>query len=288
MAETGLSGRHVVRVKLRSGTMDAGVAYLRAGRGSPVVLIHGVGMNADVWAPQMDALSRHHDVIAMDMPGHGASDLPPEDAVLGDYYDAVIGLMDALALRQAALVGHSMGALVATGVALAHPERVSRLVAMNAVFRRPPELKQAVAARAAELDANGITASVAPTLARWFGDPAPDHLAAMRDIARAALEGVNAEGYRRTYRLFAASDEAHADDLPGLAVPALFLTGEHDANSSPAMSREMADLAPRGVAEVLPGVRHMMAMTHPDTVNRSLHAFLLQDEPRLLKARAGS
>lgn len=287
MADVAEAGRRHAVVRLRGGAAEGSIAYLRAGRGTPVVLIHGVGMNAEVWAPQVDALAPHHDVIAMDMPGHGESSLPPDPARLEDYGDAVVGLLDALGITQAALVGHSMGALVALQVALRHPARVARLVAMNAVFCRPPELKRAVEARADELEERGVAASVEPTLARWFGDPVPDHLVKVCALVRAALEQVRPDGYRATYRLFASSDAVFADALRQLAPPALFFTGEHDANSSPAMSREMTARAPDGRADILAGARHMMALTHPDAVNRSLLAFLAEAQaPAASLARA--
>lgn len=287
MADVAKAGRRRATVRLRGGAVEGAIAYLRTGQGTPVVLIHGVGMNAEVWGPQISALAAAHDVVAIDMLGHGESSLPPDPARLGDYGDAVVGLLDALGIKRAALVGHSMGALVALQVALSQSARVSRLVAMNAVFCRPPDLKRAVEARADELDAKGVAASVEPTLARWFGDPAPDHLSAVSALARAALEGVRPEGYRATYRLFASSDAVFSEALRQLVPPALFFTGEHDANSSPEMSREMAARAPHGRAAVLSGARHMMALTHPDAVNRSLLAFLAEaDAPAARLARA--
>ena len=274
MADPVSFSRHHAPVALRGGAVRGDIAFLRAGSGTPVVLIHGVGMHAEIWAPQIAALRGHHDVIAMDMPGHGASLMPPEGATLDDYADAVVGLLNALGLAQVSLIGHSMGALVATQVALSHPASVTRLVAMNAVFRRPQAVKEAVRARAAELEAKGFSASIDPTLERWFGNPVPAHLAEVADIASRALRTVDAEGYRRTYWLFATSDEVFVDSLPTLAMPALFFTGEFDANSTPAMSQAMAALAPQGRAEVLADARHMMALTHPAAVNASLLAFL--------------
>ncbi len=263
-------------VRLRAGDILGKVGYLRAGAGPTVVLIHGVGMNAQIWAPQIAALAAHHDVIAIDMLGHGRSLLPPEPPALADYADAVIGVLDALDVPKAALIGHSMGALVALQTGLQHADRVERLVAMNGVFQRSPELRRAVLARAEELEQKGFSASIAPTLARWFGDPVPEALAPVCALARDALQNVRVDGYRRTYALFATSDAVFAPTLPNLAMPALFLTGAEDANSSPAMSQAMADLAPHGRAEIVPGVRHMMALTHPDDINARLLAFLAE------------
>lgn len=254
----------------------AWVAYRRAGvAGAPVVvLIHGVGMASEVWGPQIAALSARHDVIALDMPGHGGSSLPPEDARLSDYAGQVVALLDALAIPSAVLIGHSMGALVALETALSHPARVRAVAALNAVFCRTPEQRAIVTARAGALDAEGRAASHAAAVARWFGAPVPAELQASAAQVAALLAAGDPAGYARTYALFAASDDAHRDRLSSLAVPALFITADGDANSTPAMSQAMAALAPQGRAEVLQGARHMMTLTHPDEVNARLLAFL--------------
>ncbi|TGS55557.1 alpha/beta fold hydrolase, partial [Mesorhizobium sp. M3A.F.Ca.ET.201.01.1.1] len=114
----------------------------------------------------------------IDMLGRGRSRLPPEAAELADYARQAIRLLDHLGLAKVSVVGHSMGALVAQELALQAPERVSRIVSLNAVFRRPPELAEAVRERAAALTGRGDAAGAAQTIARWFGDPVPAGLMA--------------------------------------------------------------------------------------------------------------
>ncbi len=271
-----MSEQHVDYVD-RDGN-SARIAYARAGRGVPVVLIHGVGLQGAVWQPQMEALRPDHHVIAVDMPGHGGSSLPPAHAGLAHYADAILALLDALGIARAHVVGHSMGALVATEFALAHPDRAASLVALNTVFCRTPEQRAAIEARVAALDSLARP-DWSGTVGRWFGEPVP---ASLRDAAArtlALLSEINPVGYGRTYRLFARSDAAHHDRLPRLAVPALFATGEHDPNSTPAMSEAMARIAPGGRSVVLPGERHMMALTDPDRVSRVLREFIGQAHP---------
>ncbi|EHK53866.1 alpha/beta fold hydrolase [Allomesorhizobium alhagi] len=249
-------------------------SYIRSGAGEPLLLIHGVGMNATIWQPQIELLKSRYDVIAIDMLGHGESRLPPESPVLSDYASQVIELIDHLGLEKVSIVGHSMGALVAQEVALSAAERVRRIVSLNAVFRRPPSLARAVRERAAGLNGHGDASGVAATIARWFGDPVPAELAEAAAKARDALERVDPEGYARTYRLFAHADAEHADRLPQLAMPALFMTGSEDKNSSPAMSAAMARLAPLGRCIVLDGEKHMMALASPAKVTEHIAAFL--------------
>jgi flavin reductase (DIM6/NTAB) family NADH-FMN oxidoreductase RutF/pimeloyl-ACP methyl ester carboxylesterase len=258
------------------GKAPDGTGFIRAGSGAPVLLIHGVGMNAAIWQPQIALMRDRFDLIAIDMLGHGASPLPPENAKLSDFADQAIRLLDHLGLDRVSVVGHSMGALVAQEIALRAPSRVSALVCLNAVFRRPPELAQAVRSRAAALSDHGDPYAIAATIARWFGDPVPPDLTAAAATARHALESADAEGYARTYRLFANADTAHVDRLADLAVPALFMTGSQDRNSTPAMSAAMARLAPSCQCLVLSGEKHMMTIASPQEVTRHVTAFLDQ------------
>ena len=231
-------------------------------------------MNASVWRAQIDALSADYDVVAYDMLGHGGSRLPPADPRLSDYAGQLLALVDGLDLAAFHVVGHSMGALVSLEFALAHPERVRSVVALNAVYCRTPEQKAAVLHRASALEAPEPSDSPEATIARWFGDPVPSSLAAEAEMVRRLLLSVDRAGYSRTYRLFAKSDEVHRGKLERLSVPALFMTGELDPNSTPAMSRAMSAAARNGRCEIIPGARHMMTVTAPQEVNRRLRAFL--------------
>lgn len=249
-------------------------AYSVRGRGEAVVLVHGVGMDRHIWQPQVIELARRFQVVAYDMLGHGGSDLPPEGVTLDAYADQLRALLDHLDISQADVVGHSMGALVAIEFALTHPVRTRSVAALNAVFQRSPEQRAAVESRAAMLKTEGLGEVVAPTLQRWFGHPVPAELQDAAALTGRLLRSVDPVGYARTYEIFAMSDRMHADRLPALAPPALFMTADGDLNSSPSMSHAMADLAPRGRAHVIEGGRHMMTVTHPQAVNDALVGFL--------------
>jgi pimeloyl-ACP methyl ester carboxylesterase len=261
-------------LSLRTGE-EGRTHCVRLGSGESVILIHGVGMNASVWAPQIDALAQNYDVVAYDLLGHGGSSLPPSHAQLQDYTNQLLQLQDNLGIGAAHIVGHSMGALVAIDFALAHPERANSVVALNAVYRRTREQRAAVLRRAQTLEgagSDGVAQNA--SLVRWFGDPIPQSLREQAAVAQRLLRNVDSIGYARAYGLFASSDEAHYGRLPTLAMPALFLTGELDLNSTPAMSRAMADAAPQGQCEIIARARHMMALATPDEVNTRLVAFL--------------
>jgi pimeloyl-ACP methyl ester carboxylesterase len=117
------------------------VRFVRTGTGSPVVLIHGFGSSIYTWKGVIPALAARHDTIALDLPGFGESDRPA-GLSLDDLPRAVLGLMDRLGIERAALVGNSMGGATAAIVAATAPERVSRLVLLDAAgFNMEPEAR---------------------------------------------------------------------------------------------------------------------------------------------------
>lgn len=284
-----------IKYRDRSGAW-AQVRCLKQGRGRPLLLIHGVGMRAEVWEPQLEVLSSMYEVLAIDMLGHGFSSRPPHDAILDDYVAAAIAVLEHCAAGPTHVIGHSMGALVALELALQHPKRVASLVALNAVFCRTPEQRSAIWERVEALQDPGTVVDWEPTIRRWFGHSV-DASEAPAERTRSLLRMNDPVGYERTYRLFALSDAAHRDRMGALEVPALFLTGELDPNSSGEMSAAMAMLAPHGRCEIIPGERHMMAIASPEAVNSRLAAFLTSVDgaspcaafdPNRLRAALGS
>lgn len=258
----------------RRGGIAGQTGYSVHGIGEPLVLVHGVGMNREIWEPQVAHFARDHQVVVYDMLGHGQSAVPAEGVALGDYALQLAGLLDHLGIAAAHVAGHSMGALVALEFALSFPERAHSVAALNAVFLRSPEQRAAVVERAATLRHTGVAPTVEPTIGRWFGEPVPVALKATAAKVARMLKEVDPLGYARTYQLFASSDAVHADRLASLRMPVCYMTGEFDPNSSPAMAREMARRTPGSALDILPDARHMMPVTHPDAVNLRLRKFL--------------
>ncbi len=125
--------------KARVGDML--VCFRERGRGPgrlPVVLVHGAASSAQVWHEQLRRLGRHRRVVAVDLPGHGCTGgWVDREVSIADYARKVLEFVEALGLRPAVFVGHSMGGAVALQAALDAPEAVAGLVLGGAAARLP-------------------------------------------------------------------------------------------------------------------------------------------------------
>jgi flavin reductase (DIM6/NTAB) family NADH-FMN oxidoreductase RutF/pimeloyl-ACP methyl ester carboxylesterase len=245
------------------------------GAGAPLVLIHGVGMQSAAWAPQLDSLATDYRVIALDMPGHGGSDPLPDSAELPGFVAWLHAVLAALDLGPVNLAGHSMGALIAGGYAVSHPDNVSRVALLNGVYRRDATARAAVELRAQEIRAGKV--DLETPLKRWFGDSASDQAARMQ--VADWLSAVDMAGYATAYGAFARGDRTYADGWASVSCPMLALTGDGDLNSTPDMARAMAAASQNGEAVILPGHRHMVNLTAPEAVTEALRTWLQRPVP---------
>lgn len=255
-----------------AGQLDAVIA----GSGPPVCLIHGVGLRADAWGAQIAALSAHYTVYAYDTPGQGGSASAGEAPTLADYTDRFAQAMASLS-EPVLVAGHSMGALIVLDLGIRYPSLVRGVAAMNGVFRRSPEAQMGAQGRAADLMA-GKSADLGATLPRWFGENPTGAYKDAMEASREWLLGADHAGYAKAYSAFAHADGPPTEDLAAMQCPALILTGEHEVGSTPAMSREMARIAPIAECYIMQDANHMLPMTHPKETNRVLLDFFARCE----------
>jgi pimeloyl-ACP methyl ester carboxylesterase len=263
------------------------IGETETGKPAPLVLIHGVGMQSAAWGPQTDYFSQSRRVIAIDIPGHGGSSALPVGSELPDYIDWLFAAITALDTGPINLAGHSMGALIAGGFAICHPDLTQRVAVLNGVHNRTEKARAAVEARSAEIDLGMV--DINTPLARWFDESESD--LAARELVRGWLTAIDLKGYATAYRAFARGDNTFAKRWSEVTCPMLALTGDGDPNSTPEMSQAMATAAINGRAEVLVGHRHMLNLTAPDAVNVILENWLaipLSNEQRFNKRMASN
>ncbi|MWK56838.1 alpha/beta fold hydrolase [Pseudomonas otitidis] len=267
-------------IRLTAERTPAGTSYLATGQGQPVVLIHGVGLNKEMWGGQVVGLATQYRVIAYDMLGHGDSPRPEPGTELLGYADQLRELLDHLSLTQVTVIGFSMGGLVARAFALHYPQYLQGLVVLNSVFNRTPEQRAGVIARTAQAAQHGPDANAEAALSRWFSREYQAANPAQIAAIRQTLASNDPQGYLTTYELFATQDMYRADDLGNIRVPTLIATGELDPGSTPEMAEQLAQRIPGARAAVLAEQRHMMPVESPRLVNQLLLDFLATAQAR--------
>jgi pimeloyl-ACP methyl ester carboxylesterase len=126
------------RIRVNSIEVNVATAGYEAGQGDPVVLLHGWPHTWRVWSEVMPVLAEDHLVIAPDLRGLGESDRPASGYDLNTLTDDVLGILDAFGLSSAHVVGIDLGAPIAFFTTLREPERVARLVVMEALIGTLP------------------------------------------------------------------------------------------------------------------------------------------------------
>lgn len=218
------------------------VHYLKAGRGAPVILLHGGASDSRDWLPTMDALADRFTFYAPDLIGFGQSARDDKGYYLGDFSDFVLGFIAELQLRQPSLVGHSFGARVCLDAALKKQDKIGRLVLA---------------------DASGLAKM------NWLG-----YLLFMTASAvRKAL------GRRQPFPKFLSKDGEDynrvADDvLKGLRTPTLIVWKRCDPYLPAAIARRTVKLIPGARLVVLPGFGHAPNKQDRDVFHRLLVEFL--------------
>lgn len=260
----------------RSNLGDQIVGW-REGQGPNLLLIHGVGMRAEYWSNITADLKQFFRLTVIDMPGHGESPVyTTPDPALTDYTDSIAELLVERD-EPTFVVGHSMGAIIAMDLAVRYATSIAGIGVLNGVYRRSADALSAINERVAELSSGGLSSPDA-TLVRWFGENPTGINAASALACRDWLGQANQAGYRDAYRAFANADAPTDDQLKHLQCPALFMTGSLEPNSTPAMSRSMAELVPQSKCVIVTEARHMMSMTHGAAVVQAMTDFFLTSQ----------
>jgi pimeloyl-ACP methyl ester carboxylesterase len=274
------------RIPIKTVTVhDQRIAYLDVGTGPPVILIHGFGGSMWQWEHQQHALSQHFRVLTLDLPGSGFSDKPKIEYRPDQMLDFFVGFMGAAQIPRATLVGNSMGAGLAIGMALEHPARVEKLVLVGG-------LPQQVLQKLTSPSIRRVLETRAPvwliSLGNWlFGGLMGESV--MRELVHdpALLTPAVIERSNRNRRRpgIIAPILAAQNALPlwesgfGMRIgdvthPTLILWGEEDRVFPIAVGEELHRMIKRSQFAKIPNAGHIPQWEQPDLVNRSLIAYI--------------
>lgn len=249
------------------------INFIRTGPrgGTPVVLLHAVGMDLTTWDHQIAALSPTYDVVALDLPGHGLSPRLSGELSLRHFAIVVAQLIEELAAGPVHLVGISFGSIVAQTVALDHPALVRSLALIGAAGTFAEAERAALRARANFVRAEGIAAVTPLSLARWFTPAFSQRRPDVLDRVTKLLAQQQA-----TYHAALWDTIATLDTLPGLrtlALPALLIVGEEDTSTPPAAAYTLAEALHTTNVQVVPQSSHFTNLDTPAAVTAHLRSF---------------
>jgi 3-oxoadipate enol-lactonase len=252
------------------------LAYDEAGTGPAVVLIHGHPFNRSMWAPQLAALAGPYRVIAPDLRGYGASPVTPGTVPMSQLAADVARLLDRRGVSRAAVVGLSMGGLVAMELAGADPARWWALGLVATTAEPVTEAERADRlARAAQAEREGIGPLARDMATRLFG---PDVDPALSGQVMAMMLATDPHGAAAALRGRAERPD-YRPILRELDLPALVLTGDQDGYSTAEITDRLTSGLRRPHRVTVPGVGHLPNLENPARFNTELTAFLGQAAP---------
>ncbi|GEB50050.1 alpha/beta fold hydrolase [Streptomyces cacaoi] len=248
-----------------AGQPPGALAHEDSGHGTPVVLLHGVGLDRRMWDRCRPALAARHRVRAVDLRGHGASPAAAPGLGLTELADDVLKVSE----RPAHLVGFSLGALVAAAVALREPSAVASLTLVSSVARRSARERESVLRRL-HTAREDFTAAADAAVERWFAPRWRAEEPQLADSVRATLLGQDRASYLACYEVFARADAELWPRLGAVAAPTLAVTGSEDPGSTPLMTRRLADAVPGARYALIEGARHLLPLEAPEALTNEI------------------
>ncbi|WP_238364981.1 alpha/beta fold hydrolase [Mesobacterium pallidum] len=218
------------------------------GAGAPVLFLHGLGQDRGLWDGVTGALPEGLRCLAPDLRGHGATDAPAPPYAMGALVRDAESLLDTLGLKDAVVVGHGLGGMVAMALAVKRLDLVRGLV----LSATAPKLSTPARwARHAETVAQGgIGAIAAETVTAWFNRPGP-----LAQLWSARLKAMSPDGYLGGVSAISGTDLY--TPASGLRLSTLVISGRDDRAIPPDLSGELATLIPGATLTLIPRAGHM-------------------------------
>lgn len=250
-----------------------GTHYQLDGSGPVVVLIHGLGLNAQMWQWQLPALSRYTR-LSYDLYGHGNSANPPSTPNLLLFSEQLRELLDELNIAQCTVAGFSLGGMIARRFAMDHAHRLTALALLNTPHRRTEAAQRAVADRLRQLQQHGPGSTVDAAIERWFSDHCRQHQPALIEQVRQWVMANDATVYPGVYRVLVDGVDELIAPTPPISCPTLVLTADEDFGQPPSMASAIAAEIEGAKTEIMHGLRHMALAEDPEQFNRLLVGFI--------------
>ena len=263
--------------------------YIRHGHGPPIVLLHGYAGAIWNWEHQIEPLGRQFTLFIPDLIGQGLSDKPRVAYTPAFYVEWLRGFLNAVGIERAAIVGHSMGAGLALGLALTHPDCVDRLVLISGFPRglfehiKSSQLKRLHQFGSGWLFGLGYRLLGRRIFRKLLGGLVWDRSLVTPAVIERAYRLRKDHGKARPLwsSLTHVSDWEHdyAPRLGSVPCPVRIIWGQQDLFISPAAGEDLHRTIPGSRLTVLPKTGHLPMWERPDDVNRLITDFLIPPLP---------
>lgn len=245
--------------------------YRRFGSGKTVVLQHGFLGGGGYFAPVINHLAPHFDVIAPDLPGFAGSAATPSPDSLEGFSEILVEFLSSIGVERFSFLGHSTAGMIAQQIALDYSNRVERLVLYGTSSSGElPQRFETFDQTIAKLESDGIETSARGLAAAWFVDGKNNPF---YEFCAGAGAGADLDSAIRTLR--AVAKWRVTDRLGEIEVPTLIMCGDVDCSTHPEESIALW----RGIRDsklcIVPDCAHNVHLEAPEVFNRVLSKFLL-------------
>ena len=249
----------------------------QAGRGHPLVLIHGLG-GPLMWQRVIDPLSQHFHVLVVDLPGFGDSDCPPKPFATEQCAEFIVHLLDGLSIQKATLIGISYGGQIGATVAFRYPERVEKLVLIastgltpNGFLTRSIPWRIISAIMKNIVFRNRLLMRISSDLSFYDKSNRPS------DFLQKFYRQISHDGKRDAWvnclRNILLPDEDFIKNLSTLEIPVLIIWGENDRTISSKLAFEFQKRIPYSKVKLFSECAHSVPLEKPKELSTAIFEF---------------
>ncbi|WP_210485818.1 3-oxoadipate enol-lactonase [Microvirga antarctica] len=232
--------------------------------GPALVFVNSLGSDLRIWQDVVDAFCGTYRVILYDKRGHGLSDAPPAPYAMDDHADDLLALLEQIQVKRAAIVGLSVGGMIAQRIAVRAPQRVAALILCDTATKIGTA--ESWAERIAAVETSGLASIADAVMQRWFTPSFREVRSAEWTGWRNMLVRTPPHGYTGTCASIRDADLTA--DAPSIAAPTLCIVGDQDGSTPPELVRHTAGLIPGARFEIIPAAGHIPCIEQPAVTSR--------------------
>ena len=249
--------------------------YIEAGRGLPLVLVHGFPLDNRIWESQLSTLSDKYRVITPDLPGFGHSQPPPaRPFTMESLADTLHGFLTQLKATPCVLAGFSMGGYMSFAYERKYPTTLKALILIDTKAEADTPDGKAGRNKMIETARTGGSKPIAATmLPKMLTPQTIQSRPQLVQQVTSIMESCPAQTIE--YALGAMRDRSdYRDCCPSVAIPTAILVGDADAITPPAVAEAMNKSIPHSKLTIIKGAGHLSPMEQPEQVNQAIRQFL--------------